>query len=81
MPRERIALATMLMTRIKTSKTSPAAKPDDANLQTVKWRTYRWPPQESVGWFQPGLQKRLPKAVKSSGRFHLPRARMLTEPR
>src|SRR4051812_38671764 len=68
MPRARIARATILITRINPSSTSPAAHACRcqssygaiAYLKIISGR-------DAVGWFQPGLQKRLPNAVKSSG--------------
>src|ERR1700719_3677959 len=67
-PRARIARATMLITRINPSNTSPAAHAcrfqssygATAYLKIISGR-------DAVGWFQPGLQKRFPKAVNSNG--------------
>src|ERR1700730_19281621 len=68
MPRAKIARATILITRINPSNTSPAAhaclcQSSYGATAYVKIITG----SEAVGCFQPGLQKRLPKAVKSSG--------------
>src|SRR5713101_6896921 len=68
MPRARTARATILMTRINPSNTSPAAQAcrcqssygARAYLKIISG-------SEAVGWLQPGLQNRFPKAVKSSG--------------
>ncbi len=59
---------TMLVTSTKPSR--PVRRPRPAGASRHKGRRHRCrssPASEAMGWSQPGLQKRLPKAVKSRG--------------
>src|SRR5258705_12690170 len=68
MPRAKIARATILITRINPSNTSPAAQAcrcQSSYGATAYAKIIAG--SDAVGWFQPGLQYRFPRAVNSSG--------------